>query len=291
MELRIGRRMKVLSQQQVEFYKREGYLHAPDVLSQEALDLAERILRDWSERQIAQWVEDGLINDARSDLDFTHRMAQLWKEAGHPSYMRSPRRDLVGPEMYRLLLEPSLLDMAEDLLGTDELSVHGIFNARPKLPDQRWTDTPWHQDAQYYRDAEAVHVVSIWFPLQAVREKNSCLQVASQGHRDQLFDDYHDEETGFKGIDRAEWDTLQGISVEMERGDALCFTQLTPHRALSNRGDAVRWSMDLRYEATATATTSGKTFGFVARSGKEPETVMGQAEWLAKWDGIAEQTY
>jgi len=84
--------------------------------------------------------------------------------------MRSPRRDLVGPDMYALLVEPSLLDLAEDLLGTDELSVHGIFNVRPKLPDQRRTDTPWHQDAQYYRDAEEVHVLSIWFSLQAVMD-------------------------------------------------------------------------------------------------------------------------
>jgi len=59
-------------------------------------------------------------------------MAHLWSAAGRPSYMRSPRRDLVGPDMYALLVEPSLLDLAEDLLGTDELSVHGIFNVRPK---------------------------------------------------------------------------------------------------------------------------------------------------------------
>ena len=80
--------------------------------------------------------------------------------------------------MYDLLVESSLLDLVADLLGSDEISVHGIFNARPKLPDQRWTDTPWHQDAQYYRDVERVHVVSIWFPLEAVREECSCLQVA-----------------------------------------------------------------------------------------------------------------
>ncbi len=63
------------------------------------------------------------------------------------------------------------------------------------------------------------------------------------------------------------------------------------HRALSNQSDEVRWSMDLYYEATETATQSGKQFGFVARSGKEPAAVMGQAEWRVKWDGIPEQTY
>ena len=34
-------------------------------------------------------------------------------------------------------------------LGTDEISVHGIFNARPMMPGGH--PTPWHQDAQYWR--------------------------------------------------------------------------------------------------------------------------------------------
>ena len=88
--------MKILTDQQVGFYQREEYLHAPGAVSQEALELADNILRDWSEWQIEQWVQGGLLQDTRSDLDFTHRMAHLWLAAGRPSYMRSPRRDLVG---------------------------------------------------------------------------------------------------------------------------------------------------------------------------------------------------
>jgi hypothetical protein len=53
--------MKILTDQQVGFYQREGYLHAPDVVAQEALELADNILRDWSERQIEQWVQGGLL--------------------------------------------------------------------------------------------------------------------------------------------------------------------------------------------------------------------------------------
>ena len=62
-------------------------------------------------------------------------------------------------------------------------------------------------------------------------------------------------------------------------------------RAPSKQSDEVRWSMDFHYEATETATQSGKQFGLFARSGKEPAAVMRQAEWLAKSDGIPEQTY
>ena len=73
-------------------------------------------------------------------------------------------RDLVSREMFDILVHPALLMLAQDLLCTTEVSVHGVFNARPKLPDQIWTQTPWHQDAQYYRDAEHVHDLDLDAP-------------------------------------------------------------------------------------------------------------------------------
>ena len=281
----------VLSSGQMDLYRKEGYLRAPGSVPEDALVQIEGILQDWCTRQIAEWVEQGLLPDGMEEVDFSRRLLRAWEAAGKPAYMRSPRRDLVGPELYDLLTHPVLLDLAADLLGTDEISVHGIFNARPKLPDQRWTDTPWHQDAQYYRDAEEIHVLSIWIPLHDVDQQNSCLQVAPGYHRGGLYADYHDEETGFKGISKEERDRLPGVAVPMRRGDALCFGQRLPHRALANRSDAVRWSMDLRYEATATATESGRQYGFVARSPLDPTSVLSCDAWLAKWDGVPAGTY
>ena len=272
-----------VSTEQLDFYHREGYLHLRGVLAPDFLSLTEYVLSRWVDETVAQWLGEGRIADRQQDLDFGHRLVQLWHDAGRPKYSRSPRRDLVSPEMYRILVHPVLLDVAEDLLGTPELSVHGIFNARPKLPDQIWTRTPWHQDAQYYRDAADGHVVSLWYPLQAVSERNSCLQVAPRMHRGPPYDGHRDEETGFLGLSPQDRQGLDGVSVEMERGDLLCFTQQTPHRALSNRSDAVRWSLDVRYEATDHATESGKDKGFVARSPRAPATILPCAEWLQRW--------
>jgi phytanoyl-CoA hydroxylase len=134
-----------------------------------------------------------------------------------------------------------------------------------------------------------VHVLSLWIPLQAVDENNSCLQVSPRLHQSGLYADYQNEETGFKGISKEERAQLPAVSIPMQKGDALCFTQTTPHRALGNRSDSVRWSMDLRYEATAMA--SGKQYGFVALSGTNPSAVVSCEEWLAKWDGVAARTY
>ena len=279
-----------LGADQLAFYDDEGYLLVQGGVHEDALELAHTVLSRWVDATVDSWVAAGRLDGPHREPDFEHRLAVLWNQAGRPGYIRSPRRDLVSEEMYDFLAHPSLLDIAQDLLGTPEISVHGVFNARPKLPDQQWTDTPWHQDAQYYRDAEAGHVVSIWIPLQPVTELNSCLQVAPGLHRGVLHEDCEDP-TGFVGLAPERQAELDGISIPMQRGDALCFHQKTPHRALSNRSDAVRWSMDVRYEITGRATASGRKHGFIARSEADPASVTTYEEWLRKWEDMPAGSY
>jgi len=282
---------KILDHDQIDFYRREGYLLAKGIVPPDALALARGILQQWADNTITGWVSAGLLTDPMAGVDFQRRLAVAWNAAGRPHYVRSPRRDLVGPDMYRFLTHPALLDLAQDLLGTPEVSVHGIFNARPKLPDQNWTTTPWHQDAQYYRDAENVHVLSIWMPLQHVDESNSCLQVAAGWKQNVLYEGVDDEESGFLGLSKKDRENLAGLSIEMDAGDALCFNQLMPHRAMPNSADTIRWSMDLRYEATPNATESGRKQGFVARSEANPGAVETFEQWLAKWAAIPAGQY
>jgi hypothetical protein len=109
-------------------------------------------------------------------------------------------------------------------------------------------------------------------------------------HRGRLYDDYEDE-TGFIGLSPDDRKNLKGISIEMEPGDMLCFPQKTPHRALPNQSDAVRWSMDIRYEATPNATESGKRQGFIARNVADPSLVATYEQWLAKWGTIPAGNY
>ncbi|SEN16547.1 phytanoyl-CoA dioxygenase family protein [Paenibacillus sp. OV219] len=280
-----------LTDEQFAFYKQHHYVVLRQIVPQQALDRATQIISKWVDELVDAWYDQKLITDKRYDLDFQHRLVELWHAAGKPKYGRSPRRDLIGEPMYQFLKEPALVDIASQLLATEDISVHGIFNARPKLPDQKWTDTPWHQDAQYYRDAEHTHVVSMWMPLQRVTEHNSCLQVAPGFFDNTLLDGEIDQETDFLGLKREDANNLIGISLEMDPGDVLCFTQLLPHRALPNRSDAVRWSMDIRYEATAVATESGMRQGFIARSPRNPELETSCDEWLGKWITIPAGSY
>ena len=192
--------------------------------------------------------------------------------------------------MYEFVTHPSLLDVASDLLGTEEVSVHGIFNARPKLPDQSWSTTPWHQDGQYYRDSAGAEVISMWIPMQPVNKQNSCLQVAPGTFGRELREAVMDDVYRNIGLSEADSESLQPITVEMEPGDVLCFNQFVPHRALPNTSDAVRWSLDVRYEPTDRATETGKKQGFRARS-RDPRNVVTCQQWLQQWEGIPPGAY
>ena len=281
----------ILSESSIKQYQTEGFTLVKGVVTNKLLTILKDILTDWSNKTILDWKERNLIWDIGEDLPFESRLAVLWEKAGRPKYIRSPRRDLICEELFNVLRHPTLLDISQDLLDSPDISVHGIFNGRPKLPDQLWTRTPWHQDAQYYPDAETKHVLSIWIPLQRVNEHNSCLQVAPRSHNIGLFEPYNYPETEFLGLSPEDQKKLIGLSVPMALGDALCFSQCTPHRALPNKSRFVRWSMDFRYEATNNSTETGRRQGFQARNSKNPNLLPSYEEWLRQWISIPRGTY
>ena len=180
---------------------------------------------------------------------------------------------------------PTLLAIAEQVLGTYNLNVHGIFNARPQLPGASWTDTPWHQDSQYWEmnyggiepDTERqTQVLTFWIPLQFVDALTGGLQVMSKADTgDALFDnfDYDYKKTGFLGLTPESIARFPHYSEAMALGDLLIFNQRTPHAANPNRAERIRWSIDVRYEANKNATLIGRKYGFVVQnSDKAKET-------------------
>ncbi len=290
---------KILTDEQINFYHDKGWLKVENVVPQRSIELGRKVCAGWVDREVRTWVNQGLLEDDFAHLDLEQRLKVAWNEAGKPMYHRSPRRQTVCEELFQFMSEPNIIDIAEDLLGSPEVFMHGVFNLRPKLPDQRWTRTPWHQDSQYYPSNTYVHTISIWMPLMRVTRENSCLQVAEGYHRGDMYAITEDEETGFLGISKEERAAIPGIPVEMEAGDALCFTQLTPHAALPNKSDAVRWSIDLRYQTIVdamvpehnTELSGGREKGFIARSEADPAAVATWEQWERQWEGDPYSNY
>ncbi len=266
-------------------YHRHGWYLAKNVLPPDLLNCCQYVLEEWTEGMAQKWRAEGRLTDLREDLDFRNRFNQLWLDAGKPAYHRSPRKPLVDrcpEEMFTILSHPALVDLAELFLGTEELISHSTWNSRPKTPDAAFTDTPWHQDGQYFRNQAHLHIMTMWFPLHAVDETSSCLAVAPDFDRAVLYDNFEYPENGFTGIRREEAAALTALPVPMERGDVLLFPQLTPHKAMSNNSGLMRWSMDMRYVSTTKAMPPALDQGLIVRSAGA-HALTGYGEWHAKW--------
>lgn len=268
-------------------YHEAGYHLMASCLPRDLLDSCQTLLEAWVDAMAEKWMAEGRLSDLHREEDFRSRFNVLWQKAGKPVHERSPRGSLVKLDpsrVWEILRHPALVDLAQTFLGTEEIVAHGAWNSRPKTPDATFTDTPWHQDGQYFREQAHLHIMTVWFPLHPVTEASSCLAVAPEFDPGHLFENFTYPENGFIGLKREDALKLKALPVPMEAGDALVFPQSTPHRAMPNRSNQVRWSMDLRFVAAEGAHPGALAQGALVRS-KNPDRLTRYHEWLRKWEG------
>jgi ectoine hydroxylase-related dioxygenase (phytanoyl-CoA dioxygenase family) len=265
-----------LSDAEVGFFREHGYLVLKNCLDDRILSLADDIYDRWINQLASDWEDQGLdIDDQYSNLRSSKDFLDIWIALGRPKFRRRPNKYLINPHMFELMNERIFLSLAQKLLESVDISMHGIFNARCQIPHDENTKTPIHQDSQYwsldYGDGDQSmliskhQIVTFWFPLQPVTNKSGAMQVISRSEfGNKIFGnyDYDYKNTGFVGLSPKELETYNLVPINMERGDLLIFDQFAPHGACSNDSEGIRRSMDIRYELTASRPAIGKKFGF-----------------------------
>ena len=152
---------------------------------------------------------------------------------------------LVLPEVEALRRHPFVLGAVEQVLGTDAEPGHGDV-CRVVGPGPRELATPPHQDAAYTGEA----LWTAWIPLGDCPTSLGGLAVSPGSHRRGLLE--HGEGTTGAAVPAdAVW-----ASADYRCGDVLLFSALTLHRALPNESDRVRLSVDFRYAAGSSASSS-----------------------------------
>jgi hypothetical protein len=287
----------VVGAEDLASYRRHGFLLLRGVVPETCLQLGLKLCERWADFNVRRWHALGLLSRDYAEYDLWHKYMHAYRDAGWPDHRRNPNHHLINEDMYAIMRSPAFIEAAMQILGTTEISVHGIFNARPQLPDRSWDGlltAKWHQDGQFrfqdYGEGEpdldaSKHVITLWYPLQDVDESSGCLQVFSTEETgNKLFDVYrHDyERTGTVGLAPNESAKFTPIALPMKRGDLLILGQRTPHAAVPMTAQRARWSVDVRYEATAARTAHGKKFGFIANSVDDPASVTPVEEWLTK---------
>ena len=273
-----------LTQEQIEFYDREGYLVLPDLLDDHDLNDAREAMTQKVDQIADRLMGAGLIQDKLEHRPFETRLAELFAGLSDQDFLKFGRswRDRF-PGYFRLMSNPKILDAVQSLIGP-EVFANPIYNTRPKIPGVAAGAVPWHQDKSYWPDANSNPVITVWIPVVDSTMANGCLHIWPRTHRMQLMD--HGQEgysgTGFLAIEVGEQARREAVPLPLRAGGAILFNDRCIHMSTPNHSNQIRWSVDLRYQPTDQDPMPVHGVGFLARSEKHPERVATLDDWLAE---------
>ena len=183
------------------------------------------------------------------------------------------------------MFNTNLLDAIEDLIGP-EITINPIQHLRAKGPAAAdalgFEHVPWHQDAAVTgEEADDSQIITCWIPLVDATEANGCMQVVPGLNR------YlpHVSDPVTRVADGALPADIEPVLAECPKGGVVFMSRFTPHSGVANRGDTIRWSLDLRYQPSGQP--SGRPFypAYIARSASNPHSVEdGFTQWCRRWD-------
>ncbi|MFN8006885.1 MAG: phytanoyl-CoA dioxygenase family protein [Terriglobia bacterium] len=216
------------------FYE-EGYLFFRNVLDVNAV---EEVKQDFL--RVLQ--EQGVVKTGESE--------PVWTGAGLEQIDDNP---LYALDSYQELLElESSRKLFEKIFG-EPVFLYRNTDIRFALPNDERHLTPPHQDHFFIRQTNRFRTA--WIPLMNINRDMGGLATAQRSHWLGLLD-HVEHETAYSYIFRGR--KQRGVPVEQvasawltadyRSGDLLIFHSLTIHRALPNRSDRVRLSLDARYQ-------------------------------------------
>lgn len=265
-----------VTNEHIAFYKKEGYVIIKDALIHQDL---EPIIQDHNTivDQIAHDLhKQGKITNLYQNESFDRRLICIANDC--PEIEGCPDiGETRQPNTFSFLRNQNLVDLIEAFVGP-EITCNPVSHIRPKMPA---TDVTFHQDAVFTtQEAKDILQVTVWIPLVEATEENGCLQVLPRVHQQRiLYWSYN------KDLPQVE-----PVTLAMQKGDVLFMHKLTPHGSGPNNTNAVRWSLDLRYQKTGDPSPRPEWPNLIARSRRDPSLETTYENWRDNWASALKKT-
>ena len=216
----------VLTQDQIAFYHREGYLVLDAITTQQEVTW----LREVYDRLFA--ARAGREAGDQFDLAGTDVEGQ---PAALPQILNPSK---YAPELKEGLFRVNALAIARQLLGADAgpLGEHAIFK-----PARTGAETPWHQDEAYWDPTLDYESLSIWIPLQEATIANGCMQFVPGSHQQQVLTHHSiQDDPRIHGLAVDAVDVSTAVACPIPAGGATIHHNRTLHYAGPNDSDVPR---------------------------------------------------
>lgn len=224
--------MSILSPQQIQQFKRDGFLLMADALPANLLNPLKKQFNQWREQSRKHTKPFGKTFDrrARFDLELGHNTDQ-------PALRRVASPIEISKHYLRAMRENNAVDAIAELLGANIKFHHCKINA--KLPGAS-TQVKFHQDFMYEPHSNDDLITALFF-MDEVTEQNGPLEVVPGSHTGALHSLWHDDVfTGTVAKQIATAATRKKITCTGPAGSAcLMHTRLT-HGSAANHSNHPR---------------------------------------------------
>ena len=236
----------------LEKFTEQGYLVVKSALSEVDLAPLISVISDVVDKRAIELYNERLISDTYEEMSFEHRWYAILNACGRENEVFGWHTLVFSEALFDLITHPKVLDVLEVLIGGD-IQFNGDFWVRPKLPNEKLTTLPWHQDSAYMPKTENDTHLTVWLPLVDVKIENGPLQFLPGSHNSGLQTYHRVPGEAFAVPVLPPTSSETDINtLEMQKGDLLVFNNLVFHRSLVNHSDSIRWSTDFRFSRTGT---------------------------------------
>lgn len=162
----------ILTQEQIDFFHREGYLTLPAITTAEEVIRLQAIYDRLFATKAGRAEGDHLDLVTTDEDDQTPVLPQILNPAKY------------APELLDTLFRANAAIISQQLLGPEATvgGDHAILK-----PPHTAASTPWHQDEAYWDADKEYHSLSIWIPLQEATLENGCMQFVPRTHLQEVL--------------------------------------------------------------------------------------------------------
>lgn len=269
-----------------DVFSKNGYLVVRNALTSEDLEPIIDLINETVDKRTRAFYEEKVISNIHQDKTFEHRWYAVLQECERENEVFGWHTLVYSEALFNLITNPKVLDIIETLIG-NEIQFNGDFWVRPKLPNEKLTTLPWHQDSAYMPKTEYDLHLTVWLPLVDVNTDNGTLQFLPRSHNSGLQTYHRVKGEAFAVPEKSPTSSHNEIhTLEMKKGDLLVFNNLVFHRSLLNRSDIIRWSVDFRYSRLGTSLDGlwHEAIACPVREKKDKDCPTSWNEWQRLWN-------
>jgi ectoine hydroxylase-related dioxygenase (phytanoyl-CoA dioxygenase family) len=221
----------MLTQQQADQYRRDGFTVYPGFLSRKDID------------SFLGAVESITQGNTLANHDKT-RMEMEPDQPPNGTMVRRLYEPCTHYPIFRDFAESAtLLDCVEQLLGPNVVFHYSKLNMKPAAIG---SVVEWHQDLAYYPLSNCDSLAVLLY-LDDADQHNGCLRIITGRHLVRLMD--HTRDGFFQGKITVPVPESQAVSVEGLAGTAIFMHSMAPHSSAPNRSLHPRRTLILSYRA------------------------------------------